>query len=274
MWIWLTISLLLVIACIIFGIYSFIRSRSLQKTISAEPELKHSANKNNKIQPDFIKNNLPGLKKQSFVNLKMKLKSIEENSLLSAQFIKGLKKRIESLEAAGNFNPANEESRWEDAGEDWEKLYYESRKEKQSLEDNLNNIKDALQENMNKQREIENQQTSWAEMKSDLESRVNEVDSLQKIIEELQRKVKGGREREKQLVHESANEKSKYAGYEQIKKENNKLHSEIDMLTNRLDEINEQNGLMEKKIKSLTELGSVLEITGYDKLAIKKRVGN
>ena len=69
-----------------------------------------------------------------------------------------------------------------------------------------------------------------------------------------------------------AYEKSRYTEYELVQKENNQLHSEIEMLTNSLQEINSQNILMEQKIKSLTELGSILEISEYEKMGIKNSV--
>ena len=94
MWIWLIISMVLVIACIIFGIYSFISSRSLQKSISAQPEYKGN------IQSHIIKNDLPVLQHQAILNLKIKLKSMEENSLLNVHQLNELQKRVEALESA------------------------------------------------------------------------------------------------------------------------------------------------------------------------------
>lgn len=264
MWIWLTISMLLVIGCIIFGISSFISSRTLQKSIAAEREYE-----SNKIRSHVSTNGLPALKKQTVENLTVKLKSIEETSLLSAYNLNDLKKRIEVLESAGNFSVVNEEEKWEALGEDWEKLYYETKREKQSLEDNLTNIKEALQENMDKLQGLEKQQVS---MKSDVDSGINEVNLLQSINEKLQRKIEGGLQREKELALELAYEKSKYGGYDLIQKENSQLHSEINILTNRIEEINDHNTLMAERIKRLTELGSILEISEYEKMGIKNSV--
>src|SRR4051812_19058192 len=124
MWIWLAISLLLVIACIIFGIYSFISSRTIQKSISPQP-----ISKSNDMAPD-LKANLPPLAKQAIVSSKIKM--IEAGSLVSSHHLDELQKRIEALESSTNLNLVNE-TRWKDSTEDWEKLYYETKREKKSF---------------------------------------------------------------------------------------------------------------------------------------------
>lgn len=269
MWIWFSISMLLVIACIIFGIYSFISSRTLQKSILPESKYKNTGYQGNDL-PFLISVNDPGiLQKQTLVKLKTKLKAVEESSLLSVRYLEELKKRIEALESAGNLTVETEEAKWNNEGEDWEKLYYDIKREKQSLEDNLNQVKDILQENISKVQDLEKQRTGWAAIKSEVESKINEIHSLQNIIEELQRNVDGGRERERELAKELAYEKSKHLGQELMQTENNRLRSEVDMLTNSLAEMNRRNVLMEEKIKGLTELGSILEISEYEKMGIK-----
>jgi DNA repair exonuclease SbcCD ATPase subunit len=271
MLVWLSISMLLVIACIIFGVYSFIKSRSLQKSLSPELAYKNTSYNDN-ILSYPPENDIPGLKKQTFANLTMKLKSIEENSLLSAQCLYELKKRIETLESGDHANITNEEAKWIDPGEDWEKLYYETRREKQTLEEDLANLKVALRENLDKLQELEKQQAGWAVMKSNWESQLSEVGSLQKTIDELQRKLKGARDREKELVQGSSPDKSKHAGYDVMQKENNQLRSQVELLTSRLEQINRHNVAIEEKIKSLSELGSILEISEYEKSKINNSV--
>jgi len=100
-------------------------SRTLQKTISAELGLK----KNNK-QGGGFRNSLTVLQKQAILNLEIRLKSIEQNSLLSTHHLQEIQKKLAVLESVNNVNPVSEEANWEDSGEDWEKLYYETRREK------------------------------------------------------------------------------------------------------------------------------------------------
>ena len=264
MWIWLTISIVLVIGCIIFGIYSFISSRTLQRTISAEPDYKR-----NNMLSQYI-TGPPLIQQQTLSNLKIKLKSVEENAIANVYNLNELQKRVEALESASK-NEISKEEDWEDS-EDWEKLYYETKREKQSVENNLETLKLALQEKDTKLYELEKQVSGWAALKSELESRINEVSSLHNIIDELQRKLEGSREREKELEQQVAYENSKYVSSDILQKQNSQLQSEIEMLTSRLQQVTEEKILLEKKIRTLIELGSILEISEYEKMGIKNSV--
>jgi chromosome segregation ATPase len=266
MWIWLMLSLLLVIACIIFGIHSFLSSRTLQRSMSNEP-----MRKKNNIQDQYTPTGYPDIHQQDFSNLKIKLKSIEENSVAQARQINELQKRIKTLEEEASSKETMEETKWNEE-EDWEKLYYEARKEKESLEHNLHSVNDALDETKRKVEELEKQKNAWVEMKSRTEATLNDMHSLQNTIDELQRKLEGANERESELEKQIAYEKFMHVEYELLKKENNQLHSEADELRNRLEEINTQNIVMEQKLKRLTELESSLEISEYEKMEIKNSV--
>jgi chromosome segregation ATPase len=254
MWIWLTISIVLVIAIAVFGIYSFKNSRALQKLIL--PETGH---KSNTVQSLLIKNGFAGSQLQAILNLKANVKSLEKNYLLSTGHLNDLQKRIEALESGSNHDNINEDEKWNDSDEDWEKLYYEERREKQSLEDNFNNVKDALAETTSKLHELDKQRTDWVAVKSDLEISINEVTALQNIIEKLQHKINGSAEREQELQQQIACEKSRYFEYELLLKQNNQLHSETDMLLKNLEEANAQNIMMKEKIKSFTQLRATSE---------------
>ncbi len=267
MLIWLAISMLLVIACITFGIYSFRSTLTLQKAISAEPEYK-----NNSLHPVFVSDTLPVLEQQNDSHLKIILKSIEDNSLMNADRLNEIQKRIEALETAGNYGEVSANTDWDNEDEDWEKLYYEARREKQSLQEELNSANDALQINNNKFQELERQQTSEAKVKSDVTFRTAEVHALQITITDLQHKLKGAAEKEKELLQQIANEKSRYRDHEHLQKQNNRLKSEIEMLSDKLEQANDQNIAMRQKMNSLTELGSILEISEYEKMGIKNSV--
>src|SRR5215211_6487481 len=106
MWIWLTLSLLLVIACIIFGIHSFLSSRTLQRSMSTEP-----MRKKNNIEDQYTGRGFPDIHQQDFSNLKIKLKSIEENSASQAHQINELQKRIKALEEERTFKEADEKTK-------------------------------------------------------------------------------------------------------------------------------------------------------------------
>ncbi|MEP6596961.1 MAG: hypothetical protein ABJA71_13495 [Ginsengibacter sp.] len=267
MWIWLILSLVLVIACIIFGIYSFLSSRTMQRSISSGPIGKRA-----NIERQSIENGYPVLQQQDFSNLKIKLKSMEGNSAQQAQQLSELQKRIKVLEEENSFKEANEEAKWNGESEDWEKLYYEARNERESLQENLNLVNNVLDETRSKLEELEKQRASWVKTKSDMEASLNDLHSLQNTINEFQRKLEGANERERELEKQIAYEEFMHVEYELLQKQNNQLRSESDELRNRLEEINAQNIIMEQKLNRLNELESSLEISEYEKMEIKNSV--
>lgn len=264
MWIWLILSLLLVIACSIFGIHSFKRSRTLQKFISRDPEYKRG-NAEARDESGF-----PVIQQQNFSNLKMKFKSIEENSVLQVHQLNTLQKRIEALEEGSS--KAEDDGKWNEEDEDWEKLYYASRREKEALESELYQTKEALDDTRGKLGELEKQQAGWVQMKSEMETRLHQAHSLQNTVEELRRKLEGAGNREKELTQQIEYEKYMHVKYELLKQQNSQLLSETDQLSSRLNEIDEHNNIMQEKIKRLAELGSSHKLSEYEKGEIKKGV--
>ena len=165
MWIWLILSLLLVIACIIFGIHSFLSSRTLQRSISVEPVNKKI------IQSQFVEPGFHVFQQQEFSSLKNKLKFIEGNSAQQTHQLNELLRRIEVLEEGSNFKD-DEETKWREDDEDWEKLYYETKKEKESLEAKLDLVNQTLYDTKIKLEETEKQKAALAEMKTGIEGRL------------------------------------------------------------------------------------------------------
>jgi hypothetical protein len=269
MLIWLTISILLVIACVVFGVYSFKSTLTLQKAISPEPLYI-----SNDIHSHFI-TGTPVPEQQSNAELQLIIKNIQENYMLNVEQLREIQKRIEALEAANN-NLKKDQNQdndvWDDDGEDWEKLYYETRREKQSLEEELNKVNETLKSNLNKLKEFENKQAKQALLNSDAEIKRSEVQALQNAIKELLHKLTAGEKREKDLMEQVEYGKSAISEHEHLKKHNNRLKSELDILTNKLEQVNTQNIAMRQKMKNLTELGSFLEISEYEKTGIKNSV--
>ncbi len=264
MWIWLTISMLLVAACIIFGIYSLISSRTVKKiifsTFNSSDVLKLA-----KIGTPFL------YQQQNFSNLKNKLKSMEQTSVDQVYQLNKLQKRIESLEGENSVKISQDNASWDDS-EDWEKMFYESRKEKKVLEEELNHVKNILEESEGQVGALEKQKACWMELKSELNNKLNEIHSLENLIEELQRRVDSAGEIEKILQEELTAARHLRIEYEALQKENTNLRSEADELAARLKEIKTQNVLTQHKIKRLTQLESLLEISEYEKMEIKNSV--
>ena len=266
MWIWLILSILLVIACIIFGIHSFLSSRSLQRSISSQSTYKKNTPRT------YLDHDFPTLQQHDFSNLKIKLKAIEGNTIQYSHQLKELQKRIEALEDERSPKKQNEKSKWDEDEEDWEKLYYETLKEKETLEEELSLSNETLQATKTKLEEIEKQEAELIEIKSDIEDKSNQLHSLQNVIDELQRKLAGANEREAELEKQLTYEKFIRVEYDLLQKENNQLRSEAEELKTRLEEINAQNIIMDQKLNQLTELESSLEISEYEKMEIKKSV--
>lgn len=218
--------MLIVTACIIFGIYSFISSRKLHKSIADNSEFG-----SNNLQRHLKKNDFSVLNQQNMSDLKIIVKSIEDTSSLNTHYLSEIQNRLAALEAAGNYAKTDEYEKWDNAEEDWEKLYYETKKEKKLLEDELETVNGVLQTNTEKLLAVERQHVELTAAKSNIALKVEEVQFLQNTINKFQQKLTVATEREKELEQQVAHEKFRYLEYESLQKHNQQLHTEIAILT-------------------------------------------
>ncbi len=260
MWLWWIVSLIILLGSIIFSLYIFYGSYKIT------PLKKDFSFKRN---PGFIKKPFPIGKQQLINSLKLKLQSVENNSLLYYNELKKLQQRINALEknkSTGGTTNTNF------GDENWEELYYEVHDKKEKMENELDLTNQKLEEAESLLTELKRRETSWKQKRSDLENELNKAHSLQNKIGDLQRQLEGAAERELELQQQIQTQQELYKDFELLQQQYSYAQSETDDLKNRIKEINNRDVLLQQKINRLTELESTIEISEYEKNDIRKSI--
>lgn len=254
MWIWWIISLIVLIACFIF---------SYKMIMSSYDWL--PADKNNflKFKKASSSNN-PSPRSEAIWELKNKLQKVEENSsFYEIQFSK-MQERIKALEGKyetshqPNISKNNEE-------EDWKELYFQENETKEKLENELDEARQKLEKVEAKLHEGEENNAAWAALKSDYDTRLNDLQSRQDNIGVLQRQLEAAALREKELelsLVSEINAKNQFSNLESV---NARLKSENDDLRNQIVQDQNKQKELEDKILRLNELESRLAIFEEEK---------
>ncbi len=132
-------------------------------------------------------------------NLRNKLQSVEEtSSFYEIQFSK-FQQRLKSLEEQYNHpqKPISDFEKTEE--EDWKEMYYEENVVKEKLENELDETRQKLEEAEFKLNSIKEEASGSVALKSDYDSRLNDLESMQNNIGLLQRQLEAAAEREKEL---------------------------------------------------------------------------
>lgn len=260
MWVWWIVSLIVVIATIIFSLYIFY-SGYKSAPVKKEFPLKRNFN--------FIRKSLPISKQQIISSLKLKLQAVENNSMLYHNELKKLHQRIQTLEKDKATGYAKQNI---NDDENWEELYYNATEQKEKLENELDLSSQKLEETESLVMELKRRETVWKEKRSELENDLNKAHTLQNKIGDLQRELEGAAGREKELEQQLETQQELYKDYELIQQQYAYVQSEADELRNRMKEINNRDVLLQQKINRLTEIESTMEISEYDKMDIRKSI--
>ena len=259
MWLWWIVSMLILAGSIVFALYIF------YSNYKASPEKKKFTLHSNFPVEESI---FPISKKQVISSLKLKLQSVEHNSLLYSNELKKLQERIQALEK--NKGSGNPKEKGIEDDENWQELYYQIHDDKEKMESELDLTNQKLEETENLLEEYKRRQTAWKEKRSELENELSRTQSIHQKIEELQRELAGAQEREKGLHQELEVQNEIYKNFELLQQQHAFIQSEADELRNRIKEINNRDILLQQKISRLTELESTMEISEHEKADIKK----
>ncbi len=198
-------------------------------------------------------------------DLKNHLQKVEENSTFyELQFTK-LQERLKALEAQLARQPAKQALVIKEDGEDWKEMYYEENETKEKLENELDITRQKLEETENKLNSIAENNSKWNSLKSDYDTRLNDLQSMQNDMGLLQRQLEAAATREKELelsLFAEIKAKKHYAqldsNYARAKSENEDLRKQIVVL-------NKKEREMESGITRLKELESRLAIYEEEK---------
>ncbi|HEY5408330.1 MAG TPA: hypothetical protein VIJ92_14645 [Ginsengibacter sp.] len=262
MWIWWMISLIILIACIIFA-YRMIVSSYEFMPVDKRYFLgffKNSSNPAvNPLRPDSLK------------ALNNKLQSVEEgNTFYQIQLTK-FQQRLKMLEDLNASKPAiqNISRPQEEDEEDWKEMYYEENDKKEKLENELDYTKQLLEEVESKLKESLENSFRWVQVQSDYEVRLDDLKAQQNEIEVLQNQLMASTERERELEQLLLSEVTVREKYSMLQKEYVQLQSEADNLRSRMIELNKKDMNLEMRLVHLNELESKLAICEEEKSKLK-----
>ncbi len=266
MWIWSVISLIILIACVIFAYRMIVSSYEFlpsDKRYFLRFKKYPPAHNTLSDQPDVIK------------ILRNKVQHVEENSTFyNMQFNKfqdRLKVIEEKVAASSGAMVANRhEAALREDEEDWKELYYEENEKKESLENELDFARQTLEETEAKLKDLEENFQNKAKLRSDHESRLSEIQSLQENSISLQKQLDGSKAREKELEHLLLSEITIREKYALLQTQYAEMLSETDDLRRRLSETENLTEEFQKARKEQRQLESRLSICREENLKLKE----
>ena len=245
MWIWWIISLVVLIACFIFA----------YRVIVSSYEFLPDDGKNflrfrrNNSSEESAKNDL-------IWEVRNKLQKMEENSTFyEIQFSK-LTERLKALEQLNQQSqPLLQEKKDE---EDWKEMYYEENELKEKLENEVDAVKQKLEETTAKLNSLEENNSRWVGLQSDYDARLNDLQSMQNNIGNLQRQLEAATAREKELQQSLLQEVMIRKQNAELQNAQARLQSENDELRRQIVEMHQKEKSREADITRLHELESKL----------------
>lgn len=207
-------------------------------------------------------------KKEIARQMKLKISELEETVENYSNQFKRLNHRIEMLERDSG-KPQKKE-----AETDWENAYLQEKSDRENIELELADANDALRHAEEKLSVNEDNSHIISTLESKLERQLNESHVLQNKIEELQRKMVGAENREKELMEELEHAKKIEEEFKALQKNYNSLISENDDLHQRLTVLNTNEALLAHTKQKLIEVESILDANEFEKKQIKNTVDN
>lgn len=178
MWIWI-VSLVVLIACFLFAWRMMVSSYDLIPTDKKFSMFKSYSNSENSFQMETIR------------VLKSRLKSLEDqNSYYEVQFSR-LQQRMKVLEGEKMAAPVPQLVHLQDDEEDWKELYYEENEKKAKLENQLDETEQELEALKLKLQNADNSTDEINTLKSELEARLKEIQSLKSQLGDARNQLEG-----------------------------------------------------------------------------------
>ena len=269
MWIWWIVSLIILIACIIFA-YRMIVSSYEFLPVDKRYFLGLFKNPaNTETDP---------LQKDSLKVLKNKVQSVEDSTTFyQIQFTK-FQQRLKALEDLNVSKVVPEviskRKEEEEKEEDWKEMYFEENEVKEKLENELDLTKQMLEEAKNKLKESLENSFRLIQLQSDYETRLHDLHSLENEIKLLQNQLVASTERERELEQLLLSEITIREKYSMLQKEYVQLQSEADDLRRRMGELSKKDMNLETRLAHLTELESKLAFCEQEKSKLKSYLEN
>lgn len=237
MWVWWVVSLIILIACIIFAYRMIVSSYEF---LPADKRYFIRFNKNY-----HSSETLPA-QRDSFKALKNQVQSVEDNSTFYAIQFSKLQERLKALEEqhAQNLQPKKSFKIKDEEEEDWKELYFEENEKKEKLENELDATKQMLEELQHMPgRDSEDWKELYYSENTVKENLENEVDLIRQKLEEA----------EKKLNEPNEDWKKMYYSENAVKQ---KLQIELDLSTEMLEASEKKLKMSEKNNSHWVQLQS------------------
>jgi hypothetical protein len=259
MWIWWTVSLIILIACIIFAYRMIVSSYEFLPA-------------DKRYFLGFFKNptETGSLQKDSLKVLKNQVQSVEDNNTFYQIQLSKFQQRLKILEEINMSKAFPEVIQKPKEQEDWKEMYYEENEVKEKLENELDITKQMLEETESKLKDSLENNSLRIQLQNDNEAKEYELHSLKNEIKLLQNQLIASTEREKELEQLLLSEITIREKYSVLQKEYVQLQSESDDLRRRIGELNKKDMNLEMRLAHLGELESKLAICEQEKLKLKR----
>lgn len=253
MWIWI-VSLIVLIACFIFAWRLLVSSYELP------------ANKKFPLFKNFSDSDI-SYQMEGLRTMKSKLKALEDQSAYyELQFTK-FQQRLKQLEENKSeiiTPPVITKPAMKDE-EDWKELYYEENEKKERLENELDQTQQQLEAVEAELDKLKAESNEIGNIKSDFDLRLNDIQSMQETIGDLQRQLEGAAQREKDLEIRLQQQLSLNEQYKEFETTRISLKSENEGLKRQMAEMVQREGELERKMLRLKELESKVSLYEEEK---------
>lgn len=224
MLIWWVLSLIILIAC---GIFTY---RMIVSSYEFLPADKRFLFRFRKQGEPPIFSDMP----DSIKVLRSKLQHVEDNNTFYHIQFTRFQDRLKTIEDKVDRKLPKEGAVYQqdvmDEESDWKELYYEENEKKEALENELDVVKQELDDIKEKLYRYETEHEELIKIKSDYDLRMNDLQSMQNNIMTLQGKLDASAEREKELEQVLLSEITIREKYSLLKKDYAKLKCEVDDL--------------------------------------------
>lgn len=241
MWISWIVSLIVLIACIVFAYRMIVSSYDfLPADKNFLPRFGKKQASKDPFKPEYES---PG-------DLQSRLQSIEETTTFhDIQFSKFLQ-RLKSLEGRFDSPPEPHLGFNSADGEDWKELYYEENERKEKIENELDETRQQLEANEILLLEFRKNKSDEISLISNHDTSALDLQSMQQTIQLMQRQIVAASEREKELEHLLHAEIEAKKTYSRLESEQRRLQFENEDLRRQIVEFDRHQA--GEKIRSLS----------------------
>jgi chromosome segregation ATPase len=263
MLVWWIMSLIILIFCIVFAYRMIV---STYEFLPADKRYFLGFYKNPVLQ------DAGPVQRDTLRALNKKFQSVQDNTTFYEIQLSKIQDRLKTLEELNTLkSPPEKISKAikPEPEEDWKEMYYEENTLKEKLENDLDSTRQMLEEAENKLKDSSGDSASYAELQSEYESRLHDLNSLQEHIGLLKRQLEASAERERELEQLLLSEITLREKYSLLQREYGELQSEADDLRRRIVELNKKDVNLQMRVIHLNELESKLALCEEEKIRLK-----